>query len=122
MKLRIRGDSLRIRVSQTELAELESSGRAGDTIHFPSGAELRYGLEITAGTEVSVADGDGEIKVLIPRPVFERWCEPEEVSLVAEQPLAGRDALKILVEKDFTCLSPRDDEDDSDLFQNPANQ
>jgi hypothetical protein len=26
--------------------------------------------------------------------------------------------LKLLVEKDFKCVSPRDDEDQSDLFQN----
>jgi hypothetical protein len=32
-------------------------------------------------------------------------------------PLGGR--LKLLVEKDFRCISPRDDEDQSNLFKNP---
>ena len=36
MKLRIRGNSLRLRVSKTELARIAESGKAEDTARFSS--------------------------------------------------------------------------------------
>jgi len=47
-------------------------------------------------------------------------AQPDEVSLQAEQPLGDGENLKLLVEKDFRCLSPREGEDDADLFPNPG--
>ena len=40
------------------------------------------------------------------------------MSIVAEQCL-GEGALKLLIEKDFECLDPRDGEDQSNRFRNP---
>ena len=45
MKLRIRGDSIRIRVSQGELREFAERGQVRDTVHFGGGVGLTYALE-----------------------------------------------------------------------------
>ena len=43
----------------------------------------------------------------------------EQVSIAANEALDDGDSLKILVERDFACLAPREDEDESDMFPHP---
>ena len=47
------------------------------------------------------------------------WALTEQVSMEGEQFLDDGGKLTILVEKDFTCLAPREGEDESDMFPNP---
>ena len=51
MKLRVRGNSIRLRVSPDDLATLLGSGAIEDGVSFPGGQRLRYRLEATAGPE-----------------------------------------------------------------------
>src|SRR5690606_41469691 len=60
------------------------------------------------------------LTVTLPKATVERWTRPDEVSIRGEQPIGGGETLKILVEKDFECLTPREGEDQPDLFPNPA--
>jgi hypothetical protein len=48
-----------------------------------------------------------------------KWASTEQVSIAADESLDGGDFLKILVEKDFACLAPRDGEDEADMFPHP---
>jgi hypothetical protein len=50
---------------------------------------------------------------------IKQWAESEKVSISSEQNLDDGEQLRILVEKDFACLAPRDGEDESDMFPNP---
>ena len=118
MKLRIRGNSIRLRLTQAELAALLASGAVEDCVAFPSGESLRYRLE--SGAESAAAElGARGILARFPADAVRRWAQPDQVSLQAEQPLDGGDSLKLLDEKDFRCLSPREDDDGADLFPNP---
>ena len=122
MKLRILGNSVRFRVSQAELAQLTGEGHVEDSVAFGPGARLVYRLEVADVPENSVAagyDANG-VHVVLPRELVAAWQRPDEISIRAEQALAGGDSLSILVEKDFTCLIPREGEDQSELFPNPA--
>ena len=47
------------------------------------------------------------------------WATTEQVSIQGEQMLDDGGKLKILVEKDFVCLTGRDDEDESDMYPHP---
>lgn len=120
MKLRIRGNSLRIRVSQTELEQISRDGAAFDVIHFDAATRLEYGVEVHADRPLGARFSGAGIRVTVPADEVERWLAPDQVSIAGEQALASGGALKILIEKDFTCLAPREGEDDSDLFPNPA--
>ena len=126
MKLRILGNSVRFRVSQAELAQLTTDGYVEDSVAFGPGAWLVYRLEVVdsgtgaAAESISAGyDGNG-VRVVLPRAIVDVWQQPEEVSIRGEQALPDGDNLNILVEKDFTCLIPREGEDQSDLFPNPA--
>ena len=111
---------MRVRLSQTELEHLSSTGSTEDRVRFSPDAELLYRVRVESEGEVRAEYGRNQVSVLLPRAAFERWLAPEEVSIRGEQPIGNAEILKILVEKDFACLAPRAEEDDSDLFPNPT--
>ncbi|MDE0002624.1 MAG: hypothetical protein OXQ29_08010 [Rhodospirillaceae bacterium] len=119
MKLRILGNSLRLRVSQAEMSQIRSEGVVRQHVRFAPGRRLAYELRTVTGGRVSASFDEECIRVTLPRAVAERWQEPDEVSIRGEQQLPGGECLRILVEKDFQCLVPRNDEDQSGLFPNP---
>jgi len=122
MKLRIRGNSLRLRLSRGEVAELAERGRVDDGIAFGSEPEARLGYGIVCSDDASALSaryGAATIVVTLPRSVARTWAASDEVSLEAEQPIGGGEVLRLLVEKDFACLQPRTGEDDGDAFPNP---
>jgi len=119
MKLRIRGNSLRIRVSKAELTRIAESGAAEDSVRFSPQTELRYRVEVKPTGAVEADFRAALLRVIVPRQEVDRWLAPEQVSIEGRQAIGGGDDLRILVEKDYTCLAPRGDEDDSDLFANP---
>jgi hypothetical protein len=119
VKLRIKGDSLRLRLSQGEMRTLAEQGDVEDRISFPGGAALRYRLRSDADiTEISVGYANNLIDILVPRVLAERWCGTDLVTLSASQPLAAGE-LRLVLEKDWACLAPREGEDESDNFPHP---
>ena len=120
MKLRILGNSIRIRVSQAELARIVNEGQVEESVEFAGGTRLTYRLRTAPAGPVSASFQGRCVSVDLPAAAVERWGHPEEVSVHGEQTLPGGGSLAILVEKDFVCLAPREGEDQSDLFPNPA--
>lgn len=119
MKLRIRGNSVRLRLSQSETIQLAETGTVVDSIEFPPGGPLEYGIHVSdVPAPVASYDRSG-IKVTLPSDTARTWLEPQEVTISAEQPLSGGRVLTILIEKDYACLTPREGEEDSDAFPNP---
>lgn len=120
MKLRIRGNTLRLRVSKTELAAVQKRGSVQDAIRFGPRARLVYRLEV-AGDDRFGAEFTGDsIIVRAPRAAVTKWGRDEEVSMRGKQRIGRGAALAILIEKDFECLKPRAGDDARDLFVNPA--
>ncbi|MDE2051235.1 MAG: hypothetical protein KGJ72_09465, partial [Gammaproteobacteria bacterium] len=75
MKLRIKGDSLRLRLSQGEMRALAERGEVLDQVSFPGGSALRYRLRVGSENSVISANyGPNLIDILVPRPLSERWC------------------------------------------------
>ena len=56
---------------------------------------------------------------MLPEAEVRQWASTEQVSIAANETLDDGDLLKILVEKDFACLAPREGEDESDIFPHP---
>ena len=120
MKLRIKGDSLRIRVTQGELESLANEGRVEESIHFGPGRALAYRLAIDPKASELTAHFDRDvIEVRVPEKSAREWSRTNLVTLENTQSQDGV-ALKIFVEKDFACLQPRAGEDESDHFPNPS--
>lgn len=119
MKLRIRGDSIRIRVSQSEVGRILEAGVCEDRVRFAGGAALTYRVEVVPDGRLEARLAGSVLTLCVPRALVDGWAEPAEVSIAGSQPLAGGDSLALLLEKDFACLAPRAGEDESDLFPNP---
>lgn len=119
MKLRIRGNSLRLRLSRSEVEAFDKEGLVEDSVRFGPGARLVYALERSVEGALSARLQDGRVSVTIPSELAGSWCRTDQVGLEAEQPTGDGETLRILVEKDFTCLKTRSGEDESDAFPNP---
>ncbi|HEX5420534.1 MAG TPA: hypothetical protein VFY39_11085, partial [Gammaproteobacteria bacterium] len=57
MKLRIRGNSVRFRLSQKELEQLAEAGSAEDSIRFAPGVALTYRVSVSSGPVRASFDG-----------------------------------------------------------------
>jgi hypothetical protein len=101
MKLRIQGNSLRLRLTQTEVAQLHDHGRVESSIEFVEGCPLAYALEASIDAPHVSAKFDGHrIWVILPEGVMRSWTEGDNVTIDAR----SNSGPHVLVEKDFQCL------------------
>jgi hypothetical protein len=122
MKLRIKGNSLRLRVSRSELARFQAGGRIEETIRFTAAPEatLTYALESALrSSPVSVRYGSREVTVILSQDRARIWGAEDEVGVYTTLDMGPAGSLEVVVEKDFACLD-RSDEDNSDTFANPV--
>jgi hypothetical protein len=123
MKLRLKGNSLRLRVSPSELARLLEKGRIEETIRFASepNAKLTYALEHTATEEaISVRYRAQEVTIVLSTRWARSWAEGSDVGVSGTVRLDS-EVLDLLVEKDFACLEGTD-QDNKDTFSNPRSR
>jgi hypothetical protein len=123
MKLRVKHNSIRLRLTQTEVAQFAESGRVEEAIEFGTDPQQKfvYAIEKSAGAgEISVAFADRRITVFVPSERAESWANSDEKGIEADRNVGGEKRLRILIEKDFACLKPRRGEDERDAFPNPA--
>jgi len=117
MKLRINGDSLRLRLSRSEVERLRESAAVEGAVHFGGDHQLQYILAI--GDSVVGATYNGNrIRVEIPRDVAAEFADTDRVSVAGEQLLDSGARLQILIEKDFKCMH-QESPGDSDAYPNP---
>jgi hypothetical protein len=117
MKLRIKGDTLRLRLTQSEVRHLAETGAVSDALHLPGAPALVYALRAADVPALRAERSPDALTVHIPQPWVAPWADGDGVGFSGEQDLGGGRALGLLVEKDFACLDPRADE--SDAFPNP---
>jgi hypothetical protein len=120
MKLRIKGNSLRLRVSPSEMKQLLQSGRVEETIYFGADEEARltYAVEQSAQAgAMKVAYRPQEVTVVVSSREARNWAEGNGVGLYgATGSVHG--TLELAIEKDFACLEKAGAEND-DTFPNP---
>jgi len=116
MKLRIRGNSIRLRLLKSEVGQLAETGEVSESTDFPGGAKLSYRLVSDADLkEVSAGFENGVVSVFLPSSEADNWAgNDDRVGIEADV-----NGLSILVEKDFACLTREDDPDNLDAFPNP---
>lgn len=104
MKLRIHENSLRLRLDDTELAELVETGKVCRLIRFgpDDGACLVYSVEMSDRTKSVDADLQaGVIRVFIKEEEARRLEFGGEESIEGERRIRENEVLRVLVEKDF---------------------
>jgi hypothetical protein len=113
MKLRLHFNSVRLRLSQSEVDALGNHGRVEERIQFAPDRALLYSVECADTPEPSAAMEGNAIRVKLPRTEVKHWIETDQIGMEANQ-----GALHLLIEKDFKCIH-RDGPEDADSFPNP---
>ena len=120
MKLRIRDNSVRLRLTRGEVETLRQEGIVSARTGFPGGRDFQYVLESSpASVSLGAFLSDNVLTVRLPETTVLAWAVTDQVSIEGEQLLNDGDKTTILVEKDFVCLAPREGEDESDMFPHP---
>src|SRR5579875_214916 len=120
MKLRIKGNSVRLRVCPSEMTRLLDTGGVEESIYFGDAADatLPYALEQAADVSgVTLHYRAQAITVVVGQKDARRWADGDEVGIYGE---AGgrRGRVELVVEKDWACLDKGASEDE-DTFPNP---
>ncbi|MBP2831016.1 hypothetical protein J8281_02350 [Aquimarina sp. U1-2] len=124
MKLRIKGNTIRYRLTKAEVEQLKTYGEVSEQISFGPGKDasqtLRYTIQQNRELEaIGISFIKGEVCVELPRDIFKGFTETEQVSLQNDPWPGATQTVFILVEKDFQCLHKRPNEDETDHYQHP---
>lgn len=113
MKLRIEGNSIRLRVKKSDLQRLHTEGVVHEMVSFMKGFNFHYELMMDEkATAIDAVFTHSTITISLPLEAALHWINSETVGLQRSL----ENGLFILIEKDFPCKT-REDEDKSDTFQ-----
>lgn len=119
MKIRIKGNSIRIRVTKSEVERLATEGFVEEYTSFIDNRFV-YALQRSADlNELSAAYCGNKITVFVPAAFADEWSQNDLVGCSAQMRLNERESLFLLLEKDFACLD-NTLEDQSDNYSNPG--
>ena len=118
MKLRIKGNSVRIRLTKSEVEAFGNEGYLEEQTNFINGT-LTYALQRYDGEQMSATVFGNKITMQIPAAMAQEWVETNKIGFDYNQPLPDGNTLYMLLEKDFKCLDENITEDQSDSYDNP---
>ena len=116
MKIRIRGNSIRYRLDKLDIAALEQQGKVEEDTRIGAGA-LHFCLKAKDTDKAGIKLEASAVHLSLPRQQVTQWIQTEQVAIEQELPNPDGSVLKILIEKDFKCITS--DEDQSQAFDNP---
>jgi hypothetical protein len=118
MKLRIKGNSLRLRLSKSEVEKLAVDAYLEEHTSFGKNT-FGYALQSKAGAvELSADFDDHKITIFIPENFIKDWHVNDVTGFDSTMHISDAESLYILVEKDFQCLE-KTTEDQFDNYDNP---
>jgi hypothetical protein len=119
MKIRIKGDSIRIRLTKTEVAKFGSEGHLEEKTNFATGAFTYILKSSEAINELSAGIEGATVTMYVPAAMTKEWTTTDIVGYNNNMPLGNGNSLFLLLEKDFKCIDGEVLEDQSDNYENP---
>jgi uncharacterized protein DUF7009 len=111
MKLRIQGNSIRVRLTQGEVHRLGCGGSVEQTTAFSPLAKFCSRVESSPRAQKPSATFENQcLTVSLPSVEARQWAESDQVGIEAEQPIGNGTPLRLLIEKDFECVHPHGEE------------
>lgn len=112
MKIRIKNNSIRYRLTQSDVAALVKNRQVEDSVDFGVN-KLIYSLQIVDDYQLSATFNNNTITLFMPASMLTELAETDKVGFENIRHLPH-----LLVEKDFTCLD-NVAEYQSDNYPNP---
>lgn len=118
MKLRIKGNSLRIRLNKTEVSTIETTGYLQEETWLGNNCFVYALQRVDEGDTLTAALEENKMIMYVPAALTKDWPANDIIGFDAHIPLANNKTLYLLLEKDFICLDETT-EDQSDNYENP---
>ena len=119
MKIRIHGNSIRYRLSKTDITNFGIAGFVEEKTEFANAVSFHYRLEKKKNIENPEASFSGNrISIFVPEKLVTGWTTNDIVGFENRMEIGEGKSLLLLIEKDFVCLDPAM-EDQSDNYPNP---
>jgi len=117
MKIRIKENSVRYRLSPTEVKKFCEEGRLESATQFKT-ATFTYVLKQEQIDSLQIDFNDNAITLQVPQAFAKDWYKNDLVGLEHYVDLADGTKFFLLLEKDFACLD-NTHEDQTDKYPNP---
>ncbi|MBP9193482.1 MAG: hypothetical protein KBF57_02270 [Saprospiraceae bacterium] len=118
MKLRIKGNSIRLRLTKSEVLQFSETGVIEEKTDFGN-TELIYRLASSEGPDLlSSSFENNVVTVFMNQTLASAWYTSDEVGYKHIFKTSDDSEIFLLVEKDFVCLDETF-EDQSDNYDNP---
>lgn len=117
MKLRIKGNSIRFRLTKSEVDYFEKFRSIEEKTEFGH-STLTYAVKQSSGNDLAASMENNCITLHLPETMANEWVQTQRVGFNAEMEIGGGKKLYLLIEKDFKCLDETS-EDQSDNYENP---
>jgi hypothetical protein len=119
MKIRIKDNSVRFRLSKSEVKQLCETQSIVKQTEFVN-TVFHYKICVTENTEILSADFTNNcITLFFPKSKADTWFIDDIITHQNNMQLPNGNQLFLLLEKDFVCLD-HTHEDQSDNYQNPS--
>lgn len=118
MKLRIKGNSIRLRLTKTEVANFAKDGIISEQTQFATGTLTYVLFKDDKATELKASMQQTTITVHVPAHIAKHWTNTDDIGFQNNYQVNQSVSLFLLVEKDFVCLD-NTIEDQSDNYPNP---
>jgi len=115
MKIRIKGNSLRYRLTKSDIDCFSNNGYIEECISFGN-QKLTYALQRYQEGELTADFNDQKITLYVPAYMAMEWTTTDRVGFEN-----SNDAFYLLIEKDFKCFD-NVAEDQSDNYANPLSK
>ncbi|WP_298523797.1 hypothetical protein [uncultured Christiangramia sp.] len=117
MKIRIRGNSVRYRLTKNEVEHLCREGSIEETTNFPN-LDFAYEVKVATTEQLNINFVNNKISLQISDVLLENWDTNNKVGFSHSVVTSNGKTIDVLLEKDFTCLEDRG-EDESNNYPNP---
>ena len=117
MKIRIRGNSVRFRLTKDEVEQLCREKSIEERTNFSS-LDFIYAVRVSETEQLDIHFSNNKITLEISNALIENWETNNRVGFSHSVATSNGKTIDVLLEKDFTCLEDRG-EDESNNYPNP---
>ena len=119
MKLRIKGNSVRLRLSKLEVERFAKESTLHETTNFGNHV-FSYTVKSTEEKTMTATLTQASITLLVPSTQLMQWAGSNtQVGISQKMDIGNNETLSLLLEKDFKCIDANPEDDQEDFFENP---
>ena len=119
MKIRIKGNSIRYRLTKTDIKNFGKNGFIEEKTEFLNDPSFIYRLEKKGDiTNIEASFSNNRINVFVPEKIAKEWTTTDIIGFDNKMNIGNGKELFLLIEKDFACIN-HTPEDQSDNYLNP---